>query len=103
MMQMDSFNFWVMIRVLELISELNHSTDSFILIKLNTLSPYPKIVSVHWITSAIHFIGHIIMMQMDSFNFGFDSGSRAHFRSDSFQRFIYLIKIQHFVHVSGED
>ena len=27
----------------------------------------------------IHLIGHIIMMQMDSFNLGFDAGSRAHF------------------------
>ena len=49
-----------------------------------------------------HSIGHIFMMQMDSFNSGFDSGSRAHFRSESFQRFIYFNKIQHFVLVSGD-
>ena len=30
----------------------------------------------------IHLIGHIFMMQMDFLNFGFDSGSRAHFRSE---------------------
>ena len=32
------------------------------------------------------------MMQMFSFNFGFDSASRAHFRPESIQRFIYFIK-----------
>ena len=40
--------FRVLIRVLELISVPNHSRDSFILIKLNTLSTCPEIVSVHW-------------------------------------------------------
>ena len=40
----------------------------------------------------IHLIGHIIMMQMDSFNSGLNTGSRAHLRSVSFQRFIILIK-----------
>ena len=34
------------------------------------------------VSGVIHLIGHIFMMQMDSFNFGFDSGSRAHFRSE---------------------
>ena len=48
MMQMDSFNFRVFIRVLELISVPNHSRDSFILIKFTTLSSCPEIVSVHW-------------------------------------------------------
>ena len=33
---------------------------------------------------------------------GFDSGSRAHFRSESFQRFIYSNKIENFVPVSGD-
>ena len=37
------------------------------------------------------------MMQMFSINFGFDSASRAHFRPESLQRFIYFIQIQHFV------
>ena len=48
MMQMDSFNFGVLIRVLELISVPNHSRDSFILIRFNTLSSCPEIVNVHW-------------------------------------------------------
>ena len=48
MMQMDSFNFRVLIRVLELISVPNHSRDSFILIKFNTLSSWREIDSVHW-------------------------------------------------------
>ena len=36
------------------------------------------------------------MMQMFSFNFGFDSGSGAYFHSVSVQRFIYCNKIEHF-------
>ena len=45
----DGFlQFRVLIRVLELISRPNHSRDSFILIKFNTLSTCPQIVSVHW-------------------------------------------------------
>ena len=48
MMQMDSFNFWVLIRVLELISVPNESSNSLILIKFNTLSIWREIVSVHW-------------------------------------------------------
>ena len=39
-----------------------------------------------------HLIGHIFMIQMDSFISGFDSGSRAHFPPKTFQRFIYLLK-----------
>ena len=34
------------------------------------------------VSGVIHLIGDIFMMQMDYFNFGFDSGSRAHFRSE---------------------
>ena len=34
------------------------------------------------VSGEIHLIGHIFMMQMDFFHFGFDSGSRAHFRSE---------------------
>ena len=45
----DEFlQFRVLIRVLELISVPNHSRDSYILIKFNTLSSCPEIVSVHW-------------------------------------------------------
>ena len=40
--------FRVMIRVLELISVPNHSRDSFILIKLNTLYSWKECVSVNW-------------------------------------------------------
>ena len=44
----DGFlQFRVLIRVLVLISVPNHSKDSFILIKFNTLSSCPEIVSVH--------------------------------------------------------
>ena len=48
MMQMYSFNFGVLIRVLELISVPNHSRDSFILIRFKPLSSCPEIVSDHW-------------------------------------------------------
>ena len=48
-MKHDGFlQFRVLIRVLELISRPNHSRDSFILLKFNTLSTCPQIVSVHW-------------------------------------------------------
>ena len=154
--------FWVLIRILELISAVNQSKDSFILIKFNTLSIWREIVSVHlsqccdslnwtylydaggflqfrglirvlepnsvpndsrdsfilidfntlsiWgrlsvsigVSGVIHLIGHIFMMQVDSFNLGFDSDSRAHFGCESVQRFIYFNKIQHFVHMEGD-
>ena len=48
MMQMDLFQFCLLIRVLELISVPNESRDSFILIQFNTLSIWREIVSVHW-------------------------------------------------------
>ena len=45
----DGFlQFRVLIRVLEIISVPNHSRDSFILIKFNTLSSWREIDSVHW-------------------------------------------------------
>ena len=40
-----------------------------------------------------HLIGHNLMRQMDSFNFGFDSVSRAHFRSETVRGFNYFNKI----------
>ena len=49
------------------------------------------------VSGAIHIIGHIFMMQKDSFKFVFDSVSRTHFRSESVQRFNYFNKIRHFV------
>ena len=48
------------------------------------------------ISGIIHLIGHLSMMQMFSFFPGFDSGSRAHFQSESVQRFIYCNRIEHF-------
>ena len=44
-----------------------------------------------------HLIGHIFMMQMFFFNFGFDSGFRANFRVESLQRFMFSNQIEHFV------
>ena len=45
----DGFlEFRVLIRFLELISVPNESRDSFILIKINTLSIWREIISVHW-------------------------------------------------------
>ena len=44
-----------------------------------------------------HLFEHIFMMQMFSFNFGIDSASRAHFRSESVMRFSYSIENKHFV------
>ena len=44
-----------------------------------------------------HLFEHSFMMQMFSFNLGFDSASRAHFRSESVMRFIYFNKNKHFV------
>ena len=48
MMHMYSFNFGLKLRVLELIYVPHQSRDTFILIKFNTLSSCPEIVSVHW-------------------------------------------------------
>ena len=48
-MMHDGFlQFPVLIRVIELVSVPNHSKDSFILIKFNTLSSCPEIFSLHW-------------------------------------------------------
>ena len=93
----------VLIRVLELISVPNHSKDSFIIIKFNTLSPCPENVSVHW-TSQCNSLNWTYLYDADRIPSisGFDSGSRAHFRFESFQGFIYFNKIQHFDPVSGD-
>ena len=47
MMQMDSFNFGLKLRVLEFNYIPNQSMDSFIKIKFNTLSSWRVIISVH--------------------------------------------------------
>ena len=44
-----------------------------------------------------HFIGHNFIMQMFSFNLGFDSGSIANFRPELVQRFICFNQIEHLV------
>ena len=61
--------FPILIRILELISVLNHSRDSFILIIFNSLSLWSEIVSVLGVSGVIHLIGYILMMQMFYFNF----------------------------------
>ena len=47
MMQMDSFNFGLKLRVLEFNYIPKQSRDSFIKIKFNTLSSWRVIISVH--------------------------------------------------------
>ena len=88
----DGFlQFRVLIQVLELISVLNHSRDSFTVIKFNTLSSCPEIVSVHW-NLVSNSLNWTYLYDPDGFlQFQcFDSGSRAHFRSESFQK-IHLL------------
>ena len=63
--------FRVLIRVLELISVPNHSRDSFILIKQNTLYTWKQCLVSIRVSALNHLIGHIFMMQMFTFNFGF--------------------------------
>ena len=69
------FQFRVLIRILELISIPNHSRDSIISIKLNTLHSWKECVRVNSNSWYNFLIGHIFMMQMLSFNlvlwFGF--------------------------------
>ena len=60
-----------MIRILELISVANQSRDSFSLIKFNTFSRGGRLLESIGVSGVIHLVGHIFMMQMDSFNFGF--------------------------------
>ena len=54
------------------------------------------------VIGVIHLIGHILMMQMDSSISGFDSLSRAHFRSELVQRFLNFNKIRHFILLDGD-
>ena len=103
MMQMDSFTFRVLIRYLELISVSNQSKDSIILLKFDTLSSWREIVSVHW-SYWCNSLNWIYLYDADGFLHisGFDSVSRAHFRSESVQGFYYFNKIRHFVLVEGD-
>ena len=73
--------FRVLIRVLQLISVLNHSRDSFILLKVNTLSPCPEIVSVHWTS------------QCNSLNWTY------HYDADGFHQFRVLIRVLQLISV----
>ena len=103
MMQMDSFNFGLKLRVLEFNYIPNQSKDSFILIKFNTLSSCPEIVSVHWklrcnsLNWTYHYDADVFLQFRVKI-----TGSRAHFGPESVKRFIYFNKIQHFVLVSGD-
>ena len=68
----DGFlQFRVLIRVLKLISDPSHSRDSFILIKFPLCPRGGRLIVSIGVSGVIHLIGHIFMMQMDSFNFGF--------------------------------
>ena len=92
-----------LIRVLELISVPNHSRDSFILLKFNPLSSCPEIVSV---------CGNLGSNSLN-WTYLYDADGFLQFRvlirvlelisvPKSFQRFIYINKIQPFVLVSGD-
>ena len=88
----------ILIRILELISVLNHSRDSFISIQFNTLSLWSEIISV--LSSQLcNSLNWMYLNHADCFlQFpNFDSDSRAHFRTETLQRLIYFNKIQHFV------
>ena len=103
MMQIFFIQFPILIRILDLISVPNDSRDSLILIKFNTLSSWREIVSVHssqWLNS----LNWIQLNDADVFHSisDFDSESRPHFRPESFQRFIYFNKIQHFLLTEGD-
>ena len=81
MMQIGFLQFRVLIRVLELIAVPNHSKDSFISIKFNTLSPCPEIVSVHW------------NLQCNSLNWTY------HYDADGFHQFRVLIRVLQLISV----
>ena len=63
------FQFSILIRILDLISDPNQSRDSLIVIKLDTLYIGEGYILSLWISVTIHLIGYIYMMQMFSFNF----------------------------------
>ena len=71
MMQMDSFTFRVLIRYLELIFVANQSKDSTISIKSTLGTRGGRLLVSIGVRVVTHLIGHNLMMQMDSFNFGF--------------------------------
>ena len=80
----DGFlQFPVLIRVLELISVKNHSRDSFILIKFNTLSSWREIVRVHW------------SLRSNSLNWTY------HYDADGFLQFPVLIRVLELISVNN--
>ena len=100
----DGFlQFAILIRILGRTSVPKHTRDSFTLIKFNTLTSWREIVSVHssqWFNS----LNWIQLNDADVFHSisDIDSESRPHFRPESFQRFIYFNKIQHFLFMEGD-
>ena len=81
----DGFlQFWVKIRVLDLISVPNHSKDSFSLIKFNTLSSCPEIVSLHW------------KLRCNSLNW------TCHYDADGFLQFRVIIRVLDLIYVSNQ-
>ena len=85
--------FRVLIRHLELIYVPNHSRDSCILFKLNTMFSWKACLGPNRVSGINHSIVHIFIMQLFPLISGFDSASKAHFRPETFQRFIFLIKL----------
>ena len=81
----DGFlQFRVLIRVRELISNPNESRDSLILIKINTLSVWREIVSVHW------------SLWCNSLNWTY------HYDADGFLQFRVLIRVLELISVPNE-
>ena len=81
----DGFlQFWVKIRVLDLISVPNHSKDSFFSIKFNTLSSCPEIVSLHW------------KLRCNSLNWTY------HYDADGFLQFRDKIRVLDLIYVSNQ-
>ena len=63
--------FSILIRILEHISVLNHSRDSFILILYNFCPHGGKLLVSFRVSGVIHLNGYLLMMQMFFFNFRF--------------------------------
>ena len=94
------YQFRVLIRILNLISIPNHSRDSFSLIKLNTLHSWKEFVIVNsnsWYNS--HNWSYLYDADACFLISCYDSDSRRHFHSKSFQRFIHLNIIEYFTHM----
>ena len=99
----DGFlQFPILIRILERTSVPKHTRDSLIIIKFNTFSSWREIVSVHS-SQLCNSLNWIYLNDPDDFlQFRVDSDSRPHFRPESFLRFIYFNKIQHFLLMEGD-